>query len=260
MYPIHVPTFDLTGRTAVITGAGSGIGQAAAYEMACYGANVVVADISAAAAQETVDVIAANGGSALAVPTDVSDSAQVDALIRQTVSAFGKLDIFVSNAGIGGAVVPILEQSEEELMDVLSVNLKGAFLCGKAAARQMIAQGHGGRIIFTASIAAIEGGGCHGPYGASKGGLVTLVRTMGREWAEHGITVNAIMPGLTSTKINAGLREDPELYNTLLSKIPMGRMAAPEEIASAMLYLATDAAAFMTGTTIIMDGGATTGG
>ena len=116
----------------------------------------------------------------------------------------------------------------------------------------MIHQGRGGRIVITASIGAFEGGGHHGPYGASKGALVTLVRTMGREWAEYGITVNAVCPGLTATAINQGLLEDKALAESLLDKIPMHRMAQPEEIASAMLYLATDAAAFITGTTLIV--------
>lgn len=260
MYSIQMPEYDFAGKTAVVTGAGSGIGRAAALEFAYYGANVVVADISAATAAKTVEEIHANGGSALAVTVDVSSSAQVDKLIESAVAAFGGVDIFVSNAGIGGQVLPLLEQEEEEFMDVLSVNLKGAFLCGKGAAKQMIAQGRGGRIIITASIAAIEGGGFHGPYGASKGGVVTLVRTMAREWAPYGITVNAVSPGLTATAINQSMGEDPAFLASMLDKIPLHRMAKPEEIASTMLYLATDSAAFITGTTIIADGGATTGG
>ena len=260
MYPIQMSAFDFTDKTAIVTGAGSGIGRAAAMELAYYGANVVVADISAAGAQATAAIIKENSGSAFAVPVDVSDSASVDALIAATIEKFGVLNIFISNAGIGGEVLPLLEQSEEEFEQVLSVNLKGAFLCGKAAAKQMIAQGQGGRIIITASIAAIEGGGFHGPYGASKGGIVTLVRTMGREWAEHGITVNAVSPGLTATGINASLAQEPDILNGLLDKIPLHRMAKPEEIASLMLYLASDSAAFITGTTLIADGGATTGG
>ena len=260
MYPVQIPTFDCAGKTAVITGAGSGIGQAAAMLFAAYGANVIVAYISEAAAEKTAEVIRRNGERVHVIHVDISQSAQVDRLITETVNHFGGVDIFVANAGIGGAVLPLLEQTENEFVNVISVNLKGTFLCAKAAANQMIHQGRGGRIVITASIGAFEGGGHHGPYGASKGALVTLVRTMGREWAEYGITVNAVCPGLTATAINQGLLEDKALAESLLDKIPMHRMAQPEEIASAMLYLATDAAAFITGTTLIVDGGATTGG
>ena len=260
MYPVQIPTFDCAEKTAVITGAGSGIGQAAAMLFAAYGANVVAADISETAAEKTAEIIRRNGGRVHVIPVDIAQSPQVDRLIATTVDRFGGVDVFIANAGIGGAVLPLLEQTEEEFMNVVSVNLKGTFLCAKAAAKQMIHQERGGRIVITASIGAFEGAGHHGPYGASKGALVALVRTMGREWAEYGITVNAVCPGLTATAINQGLLEDKALAEALLDKIPMHRMAQPEEIASAMLYLATDAAAFITGTTLIVDGGATTGG
>lgn len=260
MHDFMIPTFDNTGRTVVITGAGNGIGQAAAVQFAHYGANVVVADISMQNAEETVSIIKERGGEATAIAVDISNSASVDAMFDAAIEKYGRLDVLVANAGIGGEVLPLMEQSEEEFMKVINVNLKGAFLSCKAAAKRMIDAGCGGRIIVTASIAAIEGGGFHGPYGAAKGGLITLVRTMAREWVSYGITVNAIMPGLTATAINKLALENTEVRDMLLKNIPMGRMALPEEIASSMLYLATDAAAFITGTTIIADGGATTGG
>ncbi len=145
MYPVQIPTFDCAGKTAVITGAGSGIGQAAAMLFAAYGANVIVADISEAAAEKTAEVIRGNGGRVHVILVDISQSAQVDRLITETVDHFGGVDISVANAGIGGAVLPLLEQTENEFVNVISVNLKGTFLCAKAAANQMIHQGRGGR-------------------------------------------------------------------------------------------------------------------
>lgn len=260
MHEIKMPTLSCTGKCAVVTGAGSGIGQAAALMLGYYGAKVVAADLDFARAKETAFAIQDRGGDAIACRVDVSDAGLVRSLVDAAVEKYQGIDIFISNAGIGGEVAPLLEQSEAEFEKVLSVNLKGGFLCGKAAAEQMIRQGRGGRIIFTSSIAAMEGGGMHGPYGAAKGGLCTLVRTMAHEWAPYGITVNAVCPGLTQTAINREISEDPELYAQFVRKIPLGRMAQPEEIASLMLYLASDSAAFITGTSIVADGGATIGG
>ena len=257
---VFIPDYDMTGKTAIVTGGSSGIGRAAAIQLAASGAAVAIASLPAEACFAVRDEIASFGGKALAVPTDVSDAAQVDAMLEETVRAFGHVDILINNAGIGGAVLPLLEQSPEEFDKVLSVNLKGIFLCAKAAAAQMIRQGRGGRIVNTCSIAYIEGRGLHGPYGAAKGGVSTLTRTMAAEWAEHGINVTAVAPGLTRTPINDGLAENKEVLQTFLDKIPLGRMAKPWEIAAMMLFLASDAASFVTGTTIIVDGGATVGG
>ena len=257
---VNIPSYDLSGKVAVVTGGGTGIGRAACIQLAACGAAVVVAGIPQGACSDTAGEIAAFGGLATAVGCDVSDEDQVEHLMDAAVSRFGGLDILIANAGVGGEVLPLLEQSADEFSRVVDVNLKGVFLCGKAAARRMIAQGRGGRIVNTCSIAYIEGGGFHGPYGAAKGGVSTLTRTMAREWAEHGITVNAVAPGLTRTPINDGLAADPEVLRTFLDKIPLGRMARPDEIASLMVYLCTESAAFITGSTLIADGGATTGG
>lgn len=257
---VFIPDYDLTGKAAIVTGGSSGIGRAAAIQLAASGAAVAIASLPAEACFAVRDEITAFGGTALAVATDVSDPAQVEAMIETTVRELGGVDILLNNAGIGGAVLPLLEQSPEEFDKVLSVNLKGIFLCAKAAAAQMIRQGRGGRIVNTCSIAYIEGRGLHGPYGAAKGGVSTLTRTMAAEWAEHGINVTAVAPGLTRTPINDGLVEDKEVLQTFLDKIPLGRMAKPWEIAAMMLFLASPAASFVTGTTIIVDGGATVGG
>ena len=257
---VMIPDYDMTGKTAIVTGGSSGIGRAAAIQLAASGAAVAIASLPAEDCYTVRDEILAFGGRAIAVPTNVADPAQVDAMIETTVRELGSVDILLNNAGIGGAVLPLLEQSAEEFDKVLAVNLKGIFLCAKAAAAQMIRQGHGGRIVNTCSIAYIEGRGFHGPYGAAKGGVSTLTRTMAAEWAEHGINVTAVAPGLTRTPINDGLVQEKEVLQTFLDKIPLGRMARPWEIASMMLYLSSDAASFVTGTTIIVDGGATVGG
>ena len=191
---------------------------------------------------------------------DVSSGDQVDSMIAETVTRFGRLDILVCCAGVGGKVLPLLEQTDEDLDQVLAVNLKGIYHCARAAARQMIAQGSGGRIVLTSSIAYVEGGGLHGPYGASKGAVSTLTRSMAAEWAQYGILVNAVCPGLTRTNINREVWEDPALYQELTAKIPLRRMAEPGEVASLMTYLCTEAAGFITGSIIHCDGGATVGG
>ncbi len=257
---VKIPDYDLKGKVAVITGGSSGIGFAAATMMAHYGASVVIASLPVQDCKAGAARIRSFGGECMCLPTDVSDSTQVDKMVAETITAYGHIDILANCAGIGGDVLPLLEQSEEAFDKVISVNLKGIFLCSKAVAARMIRQGRGGRIINTASIAAFEGGGCHGPYGAAKGGVVTLTRTMAHEWASYGITVNAVCPGLTRTPINREVQENAELYKELVGKIPLRRMAEPAEIASLMLFLASEAASFITGTSIIADGGATIGG
>jgi len=253
---VLIPEYDFRGKVAVVTGAGSGIGYAVAMQLAHYGAQVVAAGIPA----EAMERAAASAPGITAMACDVSSDDQVNSMIAETVTRFGRLDILVCCAGVGGKVLPLLEQTDEDLDQVLAVNLKGIYHCARAAARQMIAQGSGGRIVLTSSIAYVEGGGLHGPYGASKGAVSTLTRSMAAEWAQYGILVNAVCPGLTRTNINREVWEDPALYQELTAKIPLRRMAEPGEVASLMTYLCTEAAGFITGSIIHCDGGATVGG
>ena len=171
---VLIPEYDFRGKVAVVTGAGSGIGYAVAMQLAHYGAQVVAAGIPA----EAMERAAASAPGVTAMACDVSSDDQVNSMIAETVTRFGRLDILVCCAGVGGKVLPLLEQTDEDLDQVLAVNLKGIYHCARAAARQMIAQGSGGRIVLTSSIAYVEGGGLHGPYGASKGAVSTLTRSM----------------------------------------------------------------------------------
>jgi glucose 1-dehydrogenase len=245
----------LQGKTAVVTGSGTGIGQAIAIAFAQAGAAVIVDYVGdASVAKETISGIDAIGGKSLAISADVSDPAHVNALIQQTVAAFGKLDIFVNNAGIEKKFA-FVDYPLEEWQKIMAVNLTGPFLCSQAAARQMIAQGGGGRIINISSIHEDLPMPTNAPYCASKGGLRMLMRTIAVELAPHHITVNNIGPGAIYTPIDKDVESDAKLNAQILAEIPMGRWGKPEEVAQLAVYLASDDAAYVTGSTHFIDGG-----
>lgn len=245
----------LQGKTAVVTGAGTGIGQAIAVAFAQEGAAVVVDYVGdAAAASDTISRINSVGGKALAVAADISVPDQVNALIQQTVTAFGRLDIFVNNAGIEKKFA-FVDYPLEEWQKIMAVNLTGPFLCSQAAAKQMIAQGGGGRIINISSIHEDLPMPTNAPYCASKGGLRMLMRTIAVELAPHQITVNNIGPGAIYTPIDKDVESDAKLNDQILAEIPMGRWGKPEEVAHLAVYLASDDAAYVTGSTHFIDGG-----
>ena len=245
----------LQGKTAVVTGAGTGIGQAIAIAFARAGAAVVVDYVGdASASTDTISKINAIGGKSLAVNADVSSPDQVNGLIQQTVAAFGKLDIFVNNAGIEKKFA-FVDYPLEEWQKIMAVNLTGPFLCSQAAAKQMIAQGKGGRIINISSIHEDLPMPTNAPYCASKGGLRMLMRTIAVELAPHQITVNNIGPGAIYTPIDKDVESDTKLNDQILAEIPMGRWGKPEEVAQLALYLASDDAAYVTGNTHFIDGG-----
>jgi glucose 1-dehydrogenase len=245
----------LLGQTAVVTGAGTGIGQAIAIAFAQAGAAVAVDYVgNASVSQDTISRIGAMGGKSLGIDADISIPDQVNALIHQTVAAFGKLDIFVNNAGIEKKIA-FVDYPLEEWQKIMAVNLTGPFLCSQAAARQMIQQGAGGRIINISSIHEDLPMVQNAAYSTSKGGLRMLMRTIAVELAPHRITVNNIGPGAIYTPIDKDVEMDAKLNDQILAEIPLGRWGKPEEVAQLAVYLASDDAAYMTGSTLFIDGG-----
>jgi NAD(P)-dependent dehydrogenase (short-subunit alcohol dehydrogenase family) len=248
----------LDGKVAVITGAGSGIGRVAASLFAAEGARVVVADVVADHADAAVAEIVEAGGSALAVTVDVSDEAQVAAMVAAAVGTYGGLHVLFNNAGIfpaddGG----ILDTPPETWHRVMEVNLKGVWLGCRAAVPAMLDSG-GGSIVNVASFVALVGAAtAQMAYTASKGGVLAMTRELAVEYARKGIRANSICPGPIETPLLAELLSDPERRQRRLVHIPIGRFGRPEEIARAALFLASDDASFVTGSALVVDGGIT---
>ena len=247
----------LKGKVAVVTGAGTGIGQAIAAYFAAEGASVTV-NCHERKAQETVDRIKKVGGTYIVVKADVSKVDDVDRLISRTIEKFGRLDILVNNAGIYRSHIAH-ETSEDEWDSVIDINLKGAFLCSKCAIPEMLKNENDvikGRIINIASIAGIVGFAASPAYCASKGGMILLTKEMALDYAPH-ININAICPGVIETPMTSELLRDPDTREYLMSMIPAGRTGRPEEIAGAAVFLASHDADFITGSSLIVDGGLT---
>lgn len=246
----------LTGRTAIITGAASGIGRAGAKLFAAEGANMIIAD-RAEAVEETAAAIQAAGGKAVAILGDAGDDAFVKSLVDRAQSEFGALDVFWANAGISGGFAPLHEQTAEYWAEILRVNLIGAFLGVKHASAAMIPNGKGS-IICTASVAGIRSGAGGPAYSASKAGVVSLVQTACNELYGAGVRVNAIAPGLIETGMTkpifdgARARGNEDRIGQLN---PTTRYGVPEEIANAALFLASDEASYVNGQTLAVDGG-----
>ncbi len=246
---------QLEGKVAIVTGAASGIGKAIAIAMAAAGASVVVDYVGdSTPASSVVQQITTAGGKALAVQADVSNPEQVNQLIQQTVAGFGQLDILVNNAGLEYKH-PFTEFPFELWQKVLAVDLTGPFLCAQAAARQMIQQQRGGRIVNISSVHEDLPMVTNAPYCAAKGGLRMLMRTIAVELAPHQITVNNIAPGAIYTPIDADVQANAAMEKQLMAEIPLGRWGKPEEVAGLAIFLASDAAAYCTGGTYFIDGG-----
>jgi NAD(P)-dependent dehydrogenase (short-subunit alcohol dehydrogenase family) len=245
----------LHGKVALVTGGASGIGRATALTFAREGAKLVIAVMQEAGGQQTVHMIREHGGEALFVKTDVSNAVEVQALISQAVATYGRLDCAHNNAGIsGGLSARTAEYPEEMWHQVIASNLTGVWLCMKYEIPQMLHHG-GGSIVNTASVAGL--GGYHGAsaYVASKHGVVGLTKTAAVECATQGIRVNCVCPGYIATPMTAAGMNDPTRLARLIAREPIGRVGTPAEVAEAVVWLCSDAAAFVTGHTMTVDGG-----
>jgi len=254
--------FDLSGKGAVVTGAGMGIGRAIAYRLAEAGAAVMLADIDLDAANRTAEKITARGQQARGIRADTRSVADASKVAEATVQSFGSLDILVNNAGIYPLSMAL--DTTEELWDrTLDINLKGVFFFSQAAAREMVKAKHGGKIVNIASIDAVHPMGEVSHYNASKGGVLSLTKALALEWGPHGIAVNAIAPGsiwTPGTEKTRMAREESgksveELLNKFMSRMPLSRPGEPDDIARVALFLASSASDYMTGSMVTVDGG-----
>ena len=247
----------LKERVAIVTGAGQGIGRGIALRFALEGAAVVVAELDVALAMRTAAEIEAVGGRALAVPTDVADRAQVEAMVARTMDHFGGLDILVNNAAIALLYEPFFEISEASWRRMIDVNLSGAFWCSQAASRHMAERGRGW-IVNIGSVNSFHPETQVAHYAASKGGIVLLTRAMALDLAPHGIRVNAIAPGGVHTERTELFDADPanrEILARALGGIPLGRRGEPDEIAQGAVFLSCDESSYIQGHTLVIDGG-----
>ena len=242
----------LDGKKALVTGASRGIGREVALRLASEGASVAVNyNTGEAEAREVVAEIEAGGGKAIALQGDVANAEQAEALIEQTIAELGGLDILVNNAGITHDNL-LMRMSEEDWDAVLDTNLKGAFLCTKAAIRPMLRQ-RSGRVVNMSSVVAITGNPGQANYTAAKAGLIGFTKTVAREVASRGITVNAVAPGFISTRMVEGISE--ELLPKIMERIPLARFGTTEDVAASVAFLASDDAAYITGQVLGVDGG-----
>ncbi len=248
-------TAELHSKVGIVTGGTSGIGRDTAVLFAKAGAKVVVAGRRESEGKETMDLVRAAGGEGLFVKTDVSRAAEVEALVRKTVEKFGRLDVAFNNAGIEGSWSPIAEQSEEDWDRTIDINLKGVWLCLKYEIQQMLKQGIGGAIVNMASVAGLIGSPGAATYCASKHGVIGLTKSAALETARSGVRVNVVCPAVIETPMGERLFGAPEMKKFALSLHPIGRLGTPMEIAEAVVWMCSDRASFMTGQSLVLDGG-----
>jgi len=246
---------ELRGKVGIVTGGTSGIGRDTALLFAKAGAKVVVAGRREAEGKETIELIHSVGGDGFFVKTDVSRAAEVEVLVRKTVEIFGRLDVAFNNAGIEGSMTPIAEQSEEDWDRTIDINLKGVWLCLKYEIQQMLKQGGGGAIVNMASVAGLIGSGGLATYCASKHGVIGLTKSAALETARSGIRVNVVCPAVIETPMGERVFGAPEIRPYALGLHPIGRFGTPVEVAEAVLWMCSNRASFMTGQSLVLDGG-----
>ncbi|MFQ5874259.1 MAG: SDR family NAD(P)-dependent oxidoreductase [Dehalococcoidia bacterium] len=252
--------FDLTGRVAIVTGASSGFGVTFAHGLADAGADVVVAARRLEKLNKTAEGVRERGCRCLVVQTDVTKPEQVDNLVNQTVKEFGKVDILVNNAGQSGGRGGVADEATlEDLNSILLANLASVFICTQRVSKEMLARGYG-RIINISSVQGVVGSPTIDPslaYVTSKHGMQGLTKEYARQWAQRGVTVNAIAPAYFPTEMTARYLDNPEIKKAISALAPMGRVGRPEELLGALIFLASDASSYVTGHTILVDGGLT---
>jgi len=250
---VKLPTMNLDGKTVIVTGAGRGIGRTLALGLASAGANIVAVSRT----QEQVDEVAAEikemGREALSLSVDVTKMADLDNMVKKTIEQFGTVDVLVNNAGVTKKI-PAEELTEEDWDVVMDTNLKGMFFCAQKVGKKMIKQ-EKGSIVNLASVGSKVAISNSVAYCGSKGGLLQITKVLAVEWAKYNVRVNGVGPAYIETPLLTWIKDQPDVYSKITNRTPMGRMGKPEEILGAVQYLASDAASYVTGETIFVDGG-----
>jgi len=248
-----IKAFDLTGKTAIVTGGGRGLGRAISKALSQAGAFVALADMNRGDMDETIRLIQQGGGKAVSILCDVSQSNSVESMFGQALKEFGKIDILVNNAGLAWRKL-LMEETEENWNRMIGVNLTGLFHCCRAVGSHMISRGSG-KVINIASTSGMEGEIGYTAYTMTKAGVILFTKSLALEWASHNVNVNAIAPGWFHTPLTDPLTKDPIRFKEIMRGIPKGRLANPDEIGPLVVYLASSASDFMTGSIIPLDGG-----